>query len=149
MLILGVRLLWFRKKADTRERGMMGREQETQRLQELGDFLRTRRARLAPEDVGMPRGKGTQPEKRARFTKVHCLLLPSCSHLSCRTTPSSQPALHTGFKTRQVLVGRGVPILLWHSSVSPSTNPTHAQKERNSEAKGIQNRLPCQRKARR
>jgi transcriptional regulator with XRE-family HTH domain len=34
----------------------MGREQEYQRLQELGDFLRTRRARLAPEDVGMPRG---------------------------------------------------------------------------------------------
>ena len=34
----------------------MGREQEDQRLQELGDFLRTRRARLAPEDVGLPRG---------------------------------------------------------------------------------------------
>ena len=34
----------------------MGREQESQRLQELGDFLRTRRARLAPEDVGLPRG---------------------------------------------------------------------------------------------
>ena len=34
----------------------MGREQEYQRLQELGDFLRTRRARLAPEDVGLPRG---------------------------------------------------------------------------------------------
>lgn len=31
-------------------------EQEYLRLQELGDFLRTRRARLAPEDVGMPRG---------------------------------------------------------------------------------------------
>ena len=31
-------------------------EQEHQRLQELGDFLRTRRARLAPEDVGLPRG---------------------------------------------------------------------------------------------
>ena len=34
----------------------MAREQEDQRLQELGDFLRTRRARLAPEDVGLPRG---------------------------------------------------------------------------------------------
>lgn len=31
-------------------------EQEGQRLQELGDFLRTRRARLTPEDVGLPRG---------------------------------------------------------------------------------------------
>lgn len=34
----------------------MATEQESQRLQELGDFLRTRRARLAPEDVGLPRG---------------------------------------------------------------------------------------------
>ena len=34
----------------------MIREQERQRLQELGDFLRTRRARLAPEVVGLPRG---------------------------------------------------------------------------------------------
>jgi transcriptional regulator with XRE-family HTH domain len=34
----------------------MGREQESQRLQELGDFLRTRRARLAPEDMGLQRG---------------------------------------------------------------------------------------------
>ncbi|HEX6482725.1 MAG TPA: helix-turn-helix transcriptional regulator [Ktedonobacteraceae bacterium] len=34
----------------------MVRELEDQRLQELGDFLRTRRARLAPEDVGLPRG---------------------------------------------------------------------------------------------
>ncbi len=31
-------------------------EQESQRLQELGDFLRTRRARLVPSDVGLPRG---------------------------------------------------------------------------------------------
>jgi transcriptional regulator with XRE-family HTH domain len=30
--------------------------QPDQRLQELGDFLRTRRARLAPEDVGFSRG---------------------------------------------------------------------------------------------
>ena len=34
----------------------MAREQESQRLQELADFLRTRRARLAPEDMGLPRG---------------------------------------------------------------------------------------------
>jgi len=34
----------------------MAHEQESQRLQELGDFLRKRRARLAPEDVGLPRG---------------------------------------------------------------------------------------------
>ena len=34
----------------------MGREQEVQRLHELGDLLRTRRARLSPEDVGLPRG---------------------------------------------------------------------------------------------
>ena len=32
------------------------REQQEFRLQELGDFLRTRRARLMPEDVGLPRG---------------------------------------------------------------------------------------------
>lgn len=30
--------------------------QQTYRLQELGDFLRTRRARILPEDVGLPRG---------------------------------------------------------------------------------------------
>ncbi len=34
----------------------MEHEQEDHRLQELGDFLRTRRARLAPEGVGLPRG---------------------------------------------------------------------------------------------
>ncbi len=34
----------------------MLREPQDQRLHELGDFLRTRRARLAPEDVGLPRG---------------------------------------------------------------------------------------------
>lgn len=34
----------------------MAREQEDQRLQELGDFLRTRRNRIGPEDVGLPRG---------------------------------------------------------------------------------------------
>jgi len=34
----------------------MLREQQDQRLHELEDFLRTRRARLAPEDVGLPRG---------------------------------------------------------------------------------------------
>ncbi len=30
--------------------------QQAYRLHELGDFLRTRRARLAPDDVGLPRG---------------------------------------------------------------------------------------------
>lgn len=34
----------------------MEREQESQRLQELRDFLRKRRARLTPEEVGLPRG---------------------------------------------------------------------------------------------
>lgn len=34
----------------------MPREQESQRLHELADFLRTRRARLAPEAMGLPRG---------------------------------------------------------------------------------------------
>ena len=34
----------------------MLREQQDHRLHELGDFLRTRRARLTPEDVGLPRG---------------------------------------------------------------------------------------------
>src|SRR5215469_4236057 len=47
----------FRQQKRTKEReGTMIREQEHQSLQELGDFLRTRRARLAPEDVGLPRG---------------------------------------------------------------------------------------------
>lgn len=31
-------------------------QQQDHRLQELGDFLRTRRARLAPEEVGLPKG---------------------------------------------------------------------------------------------
>jgi hypothetical protein len=34
----------------------MAQEQKSQRLQELGDFLRTRRARLTPEDLGLPHG---------------------------------------------------------------------------------------------
>ncbi len=34
----------------------MERKPESQRLQELGDFLRTRRDRLVPEDVGLTRG---------------------------------------------------------------------------------------------
>src|SRR5437764_13750176 len=47
----------FPQQRRTKEgEGTMGHEQESQRLQELGDFLRTRRARLAPEDVGLPRG---------------------------------------------------------------------------------------------
>src|SRR5205823_1667571 len=57
VFILGVRLLRSRDERRTKERGRtMGREQEDQRLQELADFLRTRRARLEPEDVGLPRG---------------------------------------------------------------------------------------------
>jgi transcriptional regulator with XRE-family HTH domain len=32
------------------------RQQQDYRLQELGDFLRTRRARLTPEEAGLPRG---------------------------------------------------------------------------------------------
>ncbi len=42
----------------TRERReeTMAREQDDQRLHELGDFLRTRRNRIAPEDGGLPRG---------------------------------------------------------------------------------------------
>ena len=47
----------------------MEREQESQRLQELGDFLRTRRARLAPEDVGLPRG-GRRRAPGLRRTEV-------------------------------------------------------------------------------
>jgi transcriptional regulator with XRE-family HTH domain len=40
-----------------REVGMVSqRQQHAYRLQELGDFLRTRRARLTPEEVGLPRG---------------------------------------------------------------------------------------------
>src|SRR5256885_7140421 len=57
VFIIGVRLLRSRDERRTKERGRtMLREREDQRLQELGDFLRTRRARLAPEDVGLPRG---------------------------------------------------------------------------------------------
>ncbi len=46
----------FPQPWEQKREGTMVREQEFQRLQELGDFLRTRRARLAPEDVGLPRG---------------------------------------------------------------------------------------------
>src|SRR6266516_7958772 len=57
VFIIGVRLLRSRDERRTKERGRtMLREREDQRLQELGDFLRTRRARLAPEDVGLSRG---------------------------------------------------------------------------------------------
>ncbi len=35
---------------------MLQTQQQDPRLRELGDFLRTRRARLTPEDVGLPRG---------------------------------------------------------------------------------------------
>lgn len=34
----------------------MASQQEQQRVQELGDFLRTRRGRISPEQVGFPRG---------------------------------------------------------------------------------------------
>src|SRR5258707_13973429 len=47
----------FPRQRRTKEgEGTMGHEQQSQRLQELGDFLRSRRARLAPEDIGLPRG---------------------------------------------------------------------------------------------
>lgn len=45
--------------SDTRMKGVdmvSQRQQQDYRLQELGDFLRTRRAKLAPEEVGLPRG---------------------------------------------------------------------------------------------
>jgi hypothetical protein len=35
---------------------MVSQQLQQHRLHELGDFLRTRRARLTPEDVGLPRG---------------------------------------------------------------------------------------------
>jgi transcriptional regulator with XRE-family HTH domain len=35
----------------------MASQQEQLRIQELGDFLRTRRSRIAPEQVGLPRGE--------------------------------------------------------------------------------------------
>lgn len=35
---------------------MIQQQQQKYRLHELGDFLRTRRARLSPEVVGLPRG---------------------------------------------------------------------------------------------
>ncbi|MBA2682076.1 MAG: helix-turn-helix domain-containing protein [Ktedonobacteraceae bacterium] len=38
------------------ERLVLQQQQQDHRLLELGDFLRTRRARLMPEDVGLPRG---------------------------------------------------------------------------------------------
>ena len=57
VLIIGVRPLGSRDEWRTKEREeTMGCEQESQRLQELRDFLRTRRARLAPEDMGLPEG---------------------------------------------------------------------------------------------
>ena len=38
------------------ERLVLQQQQQDHRLHELGDFLRTRRARLTPEEVGLPRG---------------------------------------------------------------------------------------------
>ncbi len=46
-------------------------EQEDQRLHELGDFLRTRRARLAPEDVGLPRGSRRRAPGLRRAEVAH------------------------------------------------------------------------------
>jgi transcriptional regulator with XRE-family HTH domain len=45
------------------------RQQQEYRLQELGDFLRTRRARLTPEEVGLPRG-GRRKTPGLRRTEV-------------------------------------------------------------------------------
>ncbi len=39
-----------------KEMGMVSQQQQDYRLHEVGDFLRTRRARLTPEEVGLPRG---------------------------------------------------------------------------------------------
>ncbi|WP_422877875.1 helix-turn-helix domain-containing protein [Ktedonosporobacter rubrisoli] len=39
-----------------KEVGMVSQRQQEYRLRELGDFLRTRRARLTPEEVGLLRG---------------------------------------------------------------------------------------------
>jgi transcriptional regulator with XRE-family HTH domain len=49
----------------------MAQEQESQRLQELGDFLRTRRARLTPEDVGLPRGNRRRAPGLRRAEVAH------------------------------------------------------------------------------
>ena len=46
-------------------------EQQDQRLHELGDFLRTRRARLAPEDVGLPRGSRRRAPGLRRAEVAH------------------------------------------------------------------------------
>jgi hypothetical protein len=46
--------------------------QDAQRLQELGDFLRTRRARMAPEAIGLPRGSRRRAPglRRAEVAKL-------------------------------------------------------------------------------
>lgn len=49
----------------------MGSEQESQRLQELGDFLRTRRARLAPEDMGLSPGSRRRTPGLRRAEVAH------------------------------------------------------------------------------
>ena len=48
------------------------RQQQDYRLQELGDFLRTRRARLTPEEVGLPRGnrRKTPGLRRAEVAQI-------------------------------------------------------------------------------
>src|SRR5260370_13454347 len=69
---IGVRLLRSRDERRTKEReGTMGREEEDQRLQELGDFLRTRRARLAAQDVGLPRGSRRRAPGLRRAEVAH------------------------------------------------------------------------------
>ncbi|HLZ64044.1 MAG TPA: helix-turn-helix transcriptional regulator [Ktedonosporobacter sp.] len=49
----------------------MGREQQDQRLQELGDFLRTRRARLTPSNVGLPPGSRRRAPGLRRTEVAH------------------------------------------------------------------------------
>src|SRR5207302_1648694 len=72
VFIIGVRLLRSRDERRTKKgEGTMGREQEDQRLHELGDFLRTRRARLAPEDVGLPPGSRRRAPGLRRAEVAH------------------------------------------------------------------------------
>src|SRR6266567_7067515 len=72
VFIIGVRPLRSRDEWRTKEREeTMGREQESQRLQELADFLRTRRARLAPSDVGLPPGSRRRAPGLRRAEVAH------------------------------------------------------------------------------
>ncbi len=49
------------------------RHQPEYRLQELGDFLRTRRARIIPEDVGLPRGSRRKTPGLRRAEVAHLM----------------------------------------------------------------------------